>query len=173
LARFGAGNPIEVSAEADFSDLVGDLDYPMLIVTAAAGGEKAGCLVGFATQCSIDPPLFAVWLSRKNHTFRVAQEADVLAVHFPSSDDAPLAALFGAETSDEVDKFAQCRWREGLGGVPLLEDCVRWFTGRVVDRIPTEDHVGFLLAPLEAACGSWAGQLGFKSARHLSPGHDA
>ena len=157
----------------DFSNLVGDLDYPMMIVTAAAGGEKAGCLVGFATQCSIEPPLFAVWLSRKNHTFRVAQHADVLAVHFPSCDEASLAALFGGETGDEVDKFSRCLWREGPGGAPVLEDCVRWFTGRVMEHIPTEDHLGFLLEPLEAASGPWAGQLSFQSIRHISPGHEA
>ena len=162
-----------MTPEEDVSNLVGDLDYPRMIVTAAAGGQKAGCLVGFATQCSIQPPLFAVWLSRKNHTFRVAQQADVLTVHFPSSDEAALATLFGGETGDEVDKFAQCRWREGSDHAPVLEDCVRWFTGRVVERIPTEDHVGFLLQPLEAGSGPWAGQLGFQSARHISPGHEA
>ena len=162
-----------MTREADFPDLVGELDYPMMIVTAAAGGEKAGCLVGFATQCSIDPPLFAVWISRKNHTFRVAQKADVLAVHFPSADDAALAGLFGGETGDEVDKFARCRWREGPGRAPVLEDCVRWFVGRIIERIPTEDHVGFLLDPMHAASGPWAGQLGFQSARHISPGHEA
>ena len=158
---------------ADFSELVGELDYPMMIVTAIGSGQKAGCLVGFATQCSIDPPRFAVWLSRNNHTFRVAQEAEVLTVHFLSSDDAPLAALFGGETGDEVDKFARCRWREGSGGVPVLEDCARWFTGRVLEQIPTEDHVGFLLEPLESAMGPWPGQLGFQSARAISPGHEA
>lgn len=161
------------SSDADFSELVGELDYPMMIVTATGGGEKAGCLVGFATQCSIDPPRFAVWLSRNNHTFRVAQQADVLAVHFPSSDDGPLAALFGGETGDEVDKFARCRWREGTGGAPVLEDCARWFTGRVIEQIPTEDHVGFLLEPLQSAMGPWPGQLGFQSARNISPGHEA
>lgn len=158
---------------ADFSELVGELDYPMMIVTAIGGGEKAGCLVGFATQCSIDPPRFAVWLSRNNHTFRVAQEADVLTVHFLSSDNRPLAALFGGETGDEVDKFARCRWRAGSGGVPLLEDCARWFTGRVIEQVPTEDHVGFLLEPLQSAMGPWPGQLGFQSARNISPGHEA
>ncbi|MGI8810640.1 MAG: flavin reductase family protein [Acidimicrobiales bacterium] len=162
-----------MTSEADFSDLVGDLDYPMMIVTAAAGGERAGCLVGFATQCSIEPPRFAVWLSRKNHTFRVAQEAEVLAVHFPSSDDGTLAQLFGGETGDDTDKFARCRWREGSGQVPVLQDCARWFTGRVIEHFPTEDHVGFLLEPLEASSGPWAGQLGFQLARHISPGHEA
>src|SRR5688572_5063739 len=38
------------------------LDGPMFVVTAAhpESGARAGCLVGFATQCSIDPDLFVV-----------------------------------------------------------------------------------------------------------------
>jgi flavin reductase (DIM6/NTAB) family NADH-FMN oxidoreductase RutF len=157
----------------EFSDLVGDLDYPMMIVTAAAGTERAGCLVGFATQCSIDPPRFAVWISRKNHTFLVARAAGVLAVHFLSEADRSLAELFGGTTGDDVDKFARCRWRDGPQGVPVLEDCPRWFVGEVIERFPTEDHVGFLLAPITVEAGAWAGQLGFQAARSITPGHEA
>ena len=58
--------------------------------------------------------------------------------------------------------------------MPLLEDCVRWFVGEVIEQIPTDDHVGFLLAPIEAVSGDgWPGQLGFQTARAISPGHDA
>ena len=148
----------------------------MMVVTTAAGGERAGCLVGFATQCSIDPPRFAVWISRNNHTFRVAQQAEVLAVHFLSTADRGLAELFGHNTGDEVDKFSRCRWRDGPVGVPVLEDCSRWFAGRVLEQIPTDDHVGFLLAPVAAAPspdGRWPRQLGFQEAQGISPGHEA
>jgi flavin reductase (DIM6/NTAB) family NADH-FMN oxidoreductase RutF len=145
----------------------------MMVVTAAAAGERSGCLVGFGTQCSIDPPRFAVWISRKNHTFGVAEQAGVLAVHFLSTEDRGLAELFGGETDDEVDKFARCRWHEGPGGAPVLEDCTRWFAGEVIERIPADDHVGFLLAPVEAHTERWSGQLGFQSARSISPGHEA
>lgn len=30
--------------------LVAELDYPLFIVTVPAGGERSGCLIGFATQ---------------------------------------------------------------------------------------------------------------------------
>ena len=156
-----------------FSDLVGDLDYPMMVVTAAAEGERSGCLVGFATQCSIGPPRFAVWISRKNHTFGIADRAGVLAVHFLSTAERALAELFGGLTGDDVDKFSRCRWRDGPGGVPVLEDCRRWFAGEVVEQFPTEDHVGFLLAPITVETGPWPGQLGFQTARAISPGHEA
>ena len=145
----------------------------MMVVTASAAGERAGCLVGFATQCSINPPRFAVWISRKNHTFRIAEQATTLAVHFLSTDDRELATLFGGETGDEVDKFARCTWRDGPGGAPVLEGCARWFAGEVIERIPTEDHVGFLLQPVRSESGPWSGQLGFQSAQTISPGHEA
>src|SRR3712207_2738370 len=110
-----------MSLAASFRALVGELEYPMFIVTARVDGEPLGCLVGFATQASIDPPRFAVCLSRANRTWRRGREAELLAVHFVPREADELAALFGGETTDETDKFARCAWREGPQGVPLLD----------------------------------------------------
>ena len=101
--------------ESTFNSLVGDLDYPMFIVTACADGERSGCLIGFATQASIDPSRFLVCLSHKNRTYRVAQGAELLGVHFVPEEQAELAELFGGETGDEVDKFARVRVGAGPG----------------------------------------------------------
>jgi flavin reductase (DIM6/NTAB) family NADH-FMN oxidoreductase RutF len=65
----------------DFDDVSEVLDYPMFIVTTAYDGHAAGCLVGFATQTSIDPPRFLVGLSDMNRTHRVALKAPRLVVH--------------------------------------------------------------------------------------------
>ncbi|MFY2858732.1 hypothetical protein ACOJVU_02550 [Mycobacterium sp. THU-M104] len=54
-----------------FEKLVARLTYPMFVVTTAADGVTADCLVGFAGQTSIHPPRFLVNLSTRNHTFRV------------------------------------------------------------------------------------------------------
>jgi flavin reductase (DIM6/NTAB) family NADH-FMN oxidoreductase RutF len=59
----------DASRAEKFNALAGGLDYPMFIVTVGDGARRAGCLVGFAAQCSIDPPRFMVWLSKKNHTY--------------------------------------------------------------------------------------------------------
>ena len=61
-----------------FEKLVSLLDYPMFVVTTSADGRSAGCLVGFASQVSIGPPRFLVGLSKRNHTYRVAQHAGFL-----------------------------------------------------------------------------------------------
>jgi flavin reductase (DIM6/NTAB) family NADH-FMN oxidoreductase RutF len=162
-----------MGATATFNALVGDLDYPMFIVTTSAGGERAGCLVGFATQTSIDPSRFLVCLSRSNHTYRVARRARTLAVHWVPADAAELAELFGGETGDAVDKFARVAWHPGPGEAPILEDCPSWFAGRILERFDAGDHVAFLLEPVAAHRDANADELSFHRARRIAPGHPA
>ena len=156
-----------------FQKLVARLDYPLFIATAAADGERDGCLIGFATQCSIHPPRFLACLSNKNRTYRIARGADTLVVHFLGEDQRELAELFGGETADETDKLAQVEWSEGPGGAPILEDCPNWFAGRILERFDLGDHVGHLLEPIEAERGRDQDEMGFQEARDIEPGHDA
>lgn len=163
----------ERKAAAGFDELVGELDYPMFVVTTSAGGEQAGCLIGFANQCSIDPPRFLVCLSDKNRTYRVAMDADALAVHFVPSSAQRLADLFGGTTGDEVDKFAHCVWREGPAGLPILSECDNWFVGAILARHDFGDHVGFLLEPVAVNPGTPLDEFTFHRARRIEPGHEA
>ena len=55
--------------ETEFAQLAHALPGAALVVTAAAGDDREGCLVGFATQASIDPPRILVCLSVENATF--------------------------------------------------------------------------------------------------------
>jgi flavin reductase (DIM6/NTAB) family NADH-FMN oxidoreductase RutF len=156
-----------------FNELVTELDYPMFIVTAVAGGRRAGCLIGFATQTSIRPSRFLVCLSRKNYTFRVACEAQALGVHFVPASAGELAELFGGETGDEVDKVARVPWQEGPEGVPLLDGCDNRFVGRVLDRFDLGDHAGFLLEPVRVDVGTPMTEFTFHRAKRIEPGHEA
>ncbi|GAB3568742.1 flavin reductase family protein [Amycolatopsis endophytica] len=157
-----------------FGAVMRQLDYPMYIVTTTDGARRAGCLLGFAAQCSISPPRFMVWLSKKNHTFQVASRATRLGVHRLTEDCGDLAVLFGAHSGFGTDKFARCAWRPGHGGVPLLQACADWFVGEILSRHDTGDHVGALLRPVTAASGTSAGgQIGFRAVRDLEPGNPA
>ena len=157
---------------ATFDSLVGGLEYPMFIVTARAGEERLGCLVGFATQTSIDPPRFLVCISDKNLTYRVARTAEAMAVHLVPADRTDLAELFGGETGDDADKFSAAEWRRGPDGVPVITACPTWFAGTILDRIPLGDHVGFLLHPYGGNDMN-DDPLGFQRARRIDPGHEA
>ena len=160
-------------AEKTFQQLVAQLDYPMFIATVATEEERAGCLIGFATQCSIHPPRFLAGISDKNRTFRVARDADSMAIHLVPEHATELAELFGGETGDDVDKFERCDGRPGPGGVPLLDGCPNRFVGRIIERIDFGDHVGLVLEPTYAEADEESAQLGFHRAQRIEPGHEA
>jgi flavin reductase (DIM6/NTAB) family NADH-FMN oxidoreductase RutF len=156
----------------EFQQLMGQLDYALFIVTVAADGDRAGCLVGFASQVSIHPPRFLVCISVKNRTFRVAQRTDIIVVHFVPTQAEHLALLFGGETGDEIDKFSRCEWREGPGGAPILTELENWFVGRVLETLPFGDHCGFLLEPIDGETSRSNAPLTFRRAKWIEPGHE-
>lgn len=157
-----------------FEALVAELNYPMFVVTTRRDETRAGCLVGFASQTSINPPRFLVGLSRKNRTFRVAQDATHLAVHIVPPEHRAVAELFGGRTGDHIDKFAECAWHEGPVGLPILDDAAGWFVGAITKRFDVGDHVGHLLEPIAgSAPPDNARWLSFSDLRDVTPGHEA
>jgi flavin reductase (DIM6/NTAB) family NADH-FMN oxidoreductase RutF len=161
---------------ADIDAFIDRLDPDMCVVTATANGQRAGCLVGFASQCSIHPVRFVVWLSKANHTYRVARDAPFLAVHLLSREQRELAELFGGRTGDTTDKFRHVGVREEHGGALVLEDAAAWFVGAVVLRADGGDHVGFVLEPVVGGARAEADDgslLRLDDALTIEPGHPA
>lgn len=144
----------------------------MVVVTASAGTERSGCLVGFHMQCSISPRRWLVCLSKSNHTYPVAAAAPYLAVHFLHEDQQDLARLFGGETDDRIDKFTQCAWQPGPHGTLVLDGC-DYMIGRVAERHDLGDHVGHVLDVLAAETRrAGGGLLRFQTVRGMKPGHE-
>ncbi len=150
------------------------VDYPFYVVTArAADAEMSGCLAGFVTQCSIDPPNFLVCVSKINHTFPVAERSSGMGLHFLGGDQVDLARIFGEETGDLVDKFAAVDWRLGSTGAPLLVDSAVSMEGQILGHFSVGDHEAFLMRAVRAVTGGHAGLLTFRSTPRLHPGHPA
>lgn len=156
-----------------FGTLMSALDPPLVVVTVAAAGERAGCLVSFHTQSSMVPQRYCVFLSKANHTYGVALRASHLAIHFLAADDLPLAELFGGQTGDTVDKFAGLPVTDGPGGVPLLAQCPHWLAARRVALLDEGgDHVTVLTEPVAAQASGPFTPLRVAAAGHIRPGHD-
>ena len=161
-----------MDAGTRFLKLAGSLDYPLFIVTAADVERREGCLIGFATQCSIDPPRFLACLSRENRTYRVARTVDALAVHLVPRSQIELARLFGGQTGDEIDKFTRCEWHAGARGLPILDGCPSWFAGDIRARHDLGDHVGFVLEPCDVGVEPGEQLLSFQTVKDvIDPGH--
>jgi len=157
----------------NFDTLMSSLDPALVVVTAVAGSERAGCLVGFHAQSSIDPRRYCVWLSKANHTYRVALRSTHLAIHFLTSADLPTAEVFGTLTGDHVDKFAGTRHEDGPEGVPVLSDCPRHLVVRRIALLDEGgDHVCIITEPVAVHGSGPYEPLRLSQADRLVPAHD-
>jgi flavin reductase (DIM6/NTAB) family NADH-FMN oxidoreductase RutF len=112
-----------------FEGIVSDLEYPTFIVTARAGEERLGCLVGFTTQASIDPPRFVVCLSHNNRTCRVGRDSTMLGVHaVPTRRVRPRGTLRRRDLRRD-GQVRPLRVARGPEGVPILDRCESWSPG--------------------------------------------
>jgi flavin reductase (DIM6/NTAB) family NADH-FMN oxidoreductase RutF len=147
-------------------------DYPLVVYTVTAvTGEMSGCLVGFTTKCSIEPPRFLICLSKVNHSYFVAERAHAMAIHLLEEDQGDLADLFGSTTGDRLDKFEHCEWHPGPSGAPVLDRCAAWLDGREIDRWSVGDHEAILMHLESGGRGQSSGLLTVKTAPHIQPGH--
>ena len=160
-----------------YERVTGPADPVAVIVTCASGADRAGCLVTFSAPCSVDPPRYAVWLSHRNHTYRVALGAGELIVHMLTPADLPLAELFGGVSGMEEDKFARVPYSD-QAGPPLLRVSGGWLAGRILSRGPGReetggDHTCFILEPTAPGGGGGSGgsrPLRLSDVNHIMPG---
>ncbi len=167
------------SAADTYDEILDALEWPMVVVTANADddGERGGCLVGFHTQCSIEPRRHLVMISNANHTAAVVARASSLAVHLFGRDSTELARVFGEQTADDpgVDKWAGVAVEPG-SGPPILSGAAAWFAGPIVGRFDAGDHTAVLIEPDRAERRSElaeSNQFGYQEAKGFHPGHPA
>lgn len=135
-----------------FGALTAAADPAMIVVTTAAEGERAGCLVGFHAQSSISAAHYCLWLSKTNHTYRVGLRATHFAIHFPTAEDLDLAKRFGTLSGQDEDKFSGLEISVDESGVPLLEACPhRMLVERLTLLDDGGDHV-CITATVRSAC---------------------
>lgn len=157
-----------------FGTLMASIDPPLIVLTTTAEDERAGCLVGFHAQSSITPQRYCVWLSKANHTYRVALRATHFAVHFLTAADAAIAERFGTLTGDDTDKFAGLDLDLDPHGVPLLQACPhRMSLERIAVLDDGGDHVCISTRVSSAVASEDFEPLRVSSATHLTPGHSS
>ena len=158
----------------DFGQLMASLDPPLVVVSTMAEDERAGCLVGFHVQSSIDPEHYCVWLSKANHTYRVGLRASHFAVHFLTDADHDVAERFGTVSGEDTDKFAGLEVDLDPYGVPLLRSCPnRLSLERIALLDDGGDHVCLTTRVTEVHTGGPFTPLRVSDANDLDPGHEA
>jgi len=155
------------------STLMASVDPPLIVLTTTAEDERAGCVVGFHAQASIEPEQYCVWMSKANHTYRVGLRATHFAVHFLTTEDLDLAERFGTVSGEDTDKFAGVDFELDEFGVPLLTACPNRITlERIALLDDGGDHVCLTARVTSAENKGSFEPLRLSGADHLSPGHE-
>lgn len=123
------------------------IDPPLWLVTARAGGERAGLIATFVHPFSIVPelPRMVLGLARHHHTWGVVNASRACALHLLGPAQREWVWPFGTRSGHDGDKFAGLGVAEGETGSPLLEGAVGRVECRVEGELPCGDRSLFLL----------------------------
>ena len=134
-----------------FDSVTDQLRSTPVVVTTASQGDQAGSVVGFHTQCGVDPVRYAVWLPAPGRTYDVARHATYIAVHV--IDDSAMTIDEGSTAAGDLDAdwFDRCSWRPGPGGVPLLATCPNHLVLRLVSARVEPGGLACLIGELDPA----------------------
>ena len=117
------------------------------------------------------PAGYCVWLSKANHTYRLALRAQYLAIHFLGAQDHDLAELFGTLSGDDVDKFERASTTMASQASRSWTGAANWL---VVERVALldegGDHVCIVTESLVASFGGSFTPLRLSDVDDLDPG---
>jgi flavin reductase (DIM6/NTAB) family NADH-FMN oxidoreductase RutF len=126
----------------DFRNALGTYGTGVTIITAAdVNGKPYGLTCNSFSSVSLNPPLVLWSLSIYSASMNVFQNASHFVVNVLGASQQVLASKFARSSED---KFRGVNWTPGLGGAPLLADCVAAFQCRSANRYYGGDHVIFL-----------------------------
>lgn len=112
-----------------------------VITTLDQTGSPVGLTVNSFSSVSLDPPLILWSLDKRSSQIDAFRDASYYAINILSAEQLDLSNLFA---SSKEDRFEGLDYTSGLGGVPLLADCVSWVECRNAAAYEGGDHVIFL-----------------------------
>ena len=126
--------------------VLGELEWPVWLVTAADEERRGGLIATFVNEASIVPsmPRMVVGLANHHYTWSLIESSDAFALHLLNDDQMELVAEFGMRTGHEADKLSKRPFTLSETGSPILSDAPAWLDCRVEDRLETGDRTLYL-----------------------------
>ncbi len=119
---------------------LGGISYGLYVIGTTNGDDVNAFAGNWLTQTSFDPPLVVLGAKRGSTTQDMIASGGVFVVNVLESGQGDLAAKFFKPAIRVGNKLGDVAFRTEKTGAPILEDALRWFECRVVDRIERGDH---------------------------------
>jgi flavin reductase (DIM6/NTAB) family NADH-FMN oxidoreductase RutF len=112
-----------------------------IITTLGVDGKAEGLTANSFSAVSLEPPL-VLWCMLKNSpSLAVFEGCTHFAINILRSNQRALSHHFATPATD---KFIDIEWSEGLGGAPLLSNCLAQFECRHETHQEGGDHLIFI-----------------------------
>ena len=116
----------------------------LFVVTAKDGDKATGAVISFMNQISIDPSYLALAIRKDSNLYKVAENSEYLAVHFPSKEQKELVASFFKVKEHSKDSINGYRFEISDLGNPLFKDIPMILEIRIIELVDKGDHPIFI-----------------------------
>ncbi len=119
----------------------------VFVISVDREGKPNGMIAGWNMKCSMDPPLFAVSLSKKGYTHRLIRESREFVIAVPNKELEDTLVLFGSTHGDEIDKFCESKVETVEAEMirsPLLRKATINLECELVKEVDSGDHIIFI-----------------------------
>jgi len=119
----------------------------VFVVSIDRENKPSGMIAGWNMKCSMDPPLFAVSLSKKGYTHRLIRESREFVLAVPNKELEDALILFGSTHGNEIDKFCETGVETETAGLvrsPLLSKATLNYECELFKEVDSGDHIIFI-----------------------------
>lgn len=119
----------------------------VFVITIDESGKPAGMVAGWNMKASVDPPMFAVPLSKKYNTHKLLRKSKEFVIAIANKSLENEVRFFGSTHGNEVDKFKETGiLTEPAKHIrpPLISKASVNFECRLVSETDAGDHIIFL-----------------------------
>lgn len=131
-----------------------NLTYGMYIVSTEWEGRRNGQIVNSVMQVTSTPSTVAVCLNKENLTWELLLKSGKFSVAV-LEEEVPMTFIgtFGFKSGRQIDKFAECNWKTGPAGTPIvLDHTLSWIEAKVFERVDVYTHSVFFGEVLSCSC---------------------
>lgn len=119
----------------------------VFVISVNEGGKPNGMIAGWNMKCSVEPPLFAVSLSKGGYTHKLIRKSKEFVIAVPGKELEEILVFFGSTHGDEADKFAKTQIETEKAEFvksPLIKNAAINFECELYKEVDSGDHIIFI-----------------------------
>lgn len=119
----------------------------VFVISVDESGKPSGMIAAWHMQCSVDPALFAVSLSKGGNTHKLIQQSKEFVVAVANKELETAVVLFGSTHGYEIDKFSESGIETDVAEFiksPLIKKATLNFECELFKEVECGDHFIFI-----------------------------